>query len=159
MAVLSSGCKESFQQAAYVTRELLAFRAICQYSFVLPEFTHAIAVSESLQSSEPCRCRCCSCVGGGARLHAEFYSGSEQLKDVSSPENELFRDQLESVINGAIAELPEDLRTAVTLREYDGLSYEEIAQIMECPVGTVRSRIFRGREAIDARVLAIIDGV
>ena len=69
---------------------------------------------------------------------AEFYSGSEQLKDVSSPENELFRDQLESVINGAIAELPEDLRTAVTLREYDGLSYEEIAQIMECPVGTVR---------------------
>jgi RNA polymerase sigma-70 factor (ECF subfamily) len=90
---------------------------------------------------------------------AEFYSGSEQLKDVSSPENELFRDQLESVINGAIAELPEDLRTAVTLREYDGLSYEEIAQIMECPVGTVRSRIFRGREAIDARVLAIIDGV
>ena len=90
---------------------------------------------------------------------AEFYSGSEQLKDVSSPENELFRDQLESVINGAIAELPEDLRTAVTLREYDGLSYEEIAQIMECPVGTVRSRIFRDREAIDARVLAIIDGV
>ncbi|MDO7636615.1 MAG: RNA polymerase sigma factor RpoE [Porticoccaceae bacterium] len=90
---------------------------------------------------------------------AEFYSGSAQLKDVSSPENELFRDQLESVINGAIAELPEDLRTAVTLREYDGLSYEEIAQIMECPVGTVRSRIFRGREAIDARVLAIIDGV
>ena len=90
---------------------------------------------------------------------AEFYSGSEQLKDVSSPENELFRDQLESVINGAIAELPEDLRTAVTLREYDGLSYEEIAQIMECPVGTVSSRIFRGREAIDARVLAIIDGV
>ena len=90
---------------------------------------------------------------------AEFYSGSEQLKDVSSPENELFRDQLESVINGAIAELPEDLRTAVTLREYDGLSYEEIAQIMECPVGTVRSRIFRGREAIDARVLAIIDCV
>ena len=90
---------------------------------------------------------------------AEFYSGSEQLKDVSSPENELFRDQLESVINGAIAELPEDLRTAVTLREYDGLSYEEIAHIMECPVGTVRSRIFRGREAIDARVLAIIDGV
>ena len=90
---------------------------------------------------------------------AEFYSGSEQLKDVSSPENELFRDQLESVINGAIAELPEDLRTAVTLREYDGLSYEEIAQIMECPVGTVRSRMFRGREAIDARVLAIIDGV
>tara|TARA_B110000503_G_scaffold127718_1_gene197777 strand:- start:12542 stop:13132 length:591 start_codon:yes stop_codon:yes gene_type:complete len=90
---------------------------------------------------------------------AEFYSGSEQLKDVSSPENELFRDQLESAINGAIAELPEDLRTAVTLREYDGLSYEEIAQIMECPVGTVRSRIFRGREAIDARVLAIIDGV
>jgi len=83
---------------------------------------------------------------------AEYYSGSEYLKDLGTPENQLFRDELESVIVKSIAELPEDLRTAVTLREYEGLSYEEIAEIMECPVGTVRSRIFRARESIDAVV-------
>lgn len=89
---------------------------------------------------------------------AEYYSGSEQLKDLGTPENQLFRDQLEEVINKAINELPEDLRTAVTLREYEGLSYEDIASVMNCPVGTIRSRIFRGREAIDVRVLELIEG-
>ena len=90
---------------------------------------------------------------------AEFYSGSEQLKDHGSPENQLFRDELEKVINRAIVELPEDLRTAVTLREYEGLSYEDIASVMNCPVGTIRSRIFRGRESIDVRVLELIEGM
>jgi RNA polymerase sigma-70 factor (ECF subfamily) len=89
---------------------------------------------------------------------AEYYSGSDQLKDHSSPENQLFRDQLEVAINQAIIELPEDLRTAVTLREYEGLSYEDIAAVMDCPVGTIRSRIFRGREAIDARVIELVEG-
>jgi RNA polymerase sigma-70 factor (ECF subfamily) len=89
---------------------------------------------------------------------AEYYSGSEQLKDFGTPENQLFRDQLEEVINRAIVELPEDLRTAVTLREYEGLSYEDIASVMNCPVGTIRSRIFRGRESIDVRVLELIEG-
>ena len=89
---------------------------------------------------------------------AEYYSGSEQLKDFATPENQLFRDQLEEVINQAIIELPEDLRTAVTLREYEGLSYEDIAAVMNCPVGTIRSRIFRGRESIDVRVLELIEG-
>jgi len=89
---------------------------------------------------------------------AEYYSGSEQLKDFGTPENQLFRDQLEEVINQAIIELPEDLRTAVTLREYEGLSYEDIASVMNCPVGTIRSRIFRGRESIDVRVLELIEG-
>ena len=88
---------------------------------------------------------------------AEYYSGSEYLKDLVTPENQLFRDELESVIVKSIAELPEDLRTAVTLREYEGLSYEEIAEIMECPVGTVRSRIFRARESIDAVVGKLIN--
>jgi len=88
---------------------------------------------------------------------AEYYSGSEYLKDLGTPENQLFRDELESVIVKSIAELPEDLRTAVTLREYEGLSYEEIAEIMECPVGTVRSRIFRARETIDAVVGKLIN--
>ena len=89
---------------------------------------------------------------------AEYYSGSDRLKDVGTPENQLFRDELEAVINTAIEELPEDLRTAVTLREYEGLSYEDIAAVMNCPVGTVRSRIFRGRESIDSRVLQLMDG-
>ena len=88
---------------------------------------------------------------------AEYYSGSEYLKDLGTPENQLFRDELESVIVNSIAELPEDLRTAVTLREYEGLSYEEIAELMECPVDTVRPRIFRARESIDAVVGKLIN--
>ena len=88
---------------------------------------------------------------------AEYYSGSDYLKDLGSPENNLFRDELEAVIVKAIADLPEDLRTALTLREYEGLSYEGISEIMDCPVGTIRSRIFRAREAIDAHVLKLVN--
>jgi len=87
---------------------------------------------------------------------AEFYSGGEQLKDMGSPENQIMRDQLEEVVYKAIKGLPEDLRTAVTLREMEGLSYEEIAEVMGCPVGTVRSRIFRAREAIDKQMAPLI---
>ena len=88
---------------------------------------------------------------------AEYYSGSDYLKDLGSPENNLFRDELEAVIVKAIADLPEDLRTSLTLREYEGLSYEGISEIMDCPVGTIRSRIFRAREAIDAHVLKLVN--
>ncbi|WP_299978393.1 RNA polymerase sigma factor RpoE [uncultured Pseudoteredinibacter sp.] len=87
---------------------------------------------------------------------AEFYGGSEYLKDVDSPENNLFRDELQEVVDRAITELPEDLRTAVTLREMEGLSYEEIASVMACPVGTVRSRIFRAREAIEKAIAPLL---
>ncbi|WP_297186888.1 RNA polymerase sigma factor RpoE [uncultured Porticoccus sp.] len=83
---------------------------------------------------------------------AAFYEGSEKLRDIDSPENLLYRDELEAVVDLAIKNLPEDLRTAVTLREFEGLSYEEIAEVMGCPVGTVRSRIFRAREAIDEKI-------
>lgn len=83
---------------------------------------------------------------------ADYYEGSDRLKDIDSPENLLYRDELEAVVDHAIGDLPEDLRTAVTLREFEGLSYEEIAEVMDCPVGTVRSRIFRAREAIDEKV-------
>jgi len=83
---------------------------------------------------------------------ADCYEGSDRLKDIDSPENLLYRDELEAVVDHAIRDLPEDLRTAVTLREFEGLSYEEIAEVMDCPVGTVRSRIFRAREAIDEKV-------
>ena len=90
---------------------------------------------------------------------AEYYTGSDRLKDVDTPENIVYRDELEAVVNEAIKNLPEDLRSAVTLREFEGLSYEDIAAIMECPVGTVRSRIFRAREAIDQQVKALGGGL
>lgn len=89
---------------------------------------------------------------------AEYYESRQGLKDISSPESLLSRDELERTIYQALSELPEDLRVALTLREFDGLSYEEIAEVMECPVGTVRSRIFRAREAIDARVAPLLEG-
>ncbi|GAA5523865.1 RNA polymerase sigma-H factor [Microbulbifer aestuariivivens] len=89
---------------------------------------------------------------------AEFYSGADLLRDNETPENQLFRDQLETAVFDAIRALPEDLRSAVTLREMEGLSYEEIAEVMDCPVGTVRSRIFRAREAIDRTVQAVLAG-
>jgi len=87
---------------------------------------------------------------------AEFLDGADHLRESENPENALARDQLEQAIDEAIRGLPEDLRSAVTLREFDGLSYEQIAAIMECPVGTVRSRIFRAREAIDKRIKPLL---
>jgi len=89
---------------------------------------------------------------------AEYFEVQSPLKDIESPENSLYGQELKRVVETAIKHLPEDLRTAVTLREFDGLSYEDIAEVMECPVGTVRSRIFRAREAIDKRVRAQISG-
>lgn len=71
----------------------------------------------------------------------------------------MYRDELEAVVDDAIKGLPEDLRTAVTLREFEGLSYEEIADVMGCPVGTVRSRIFRARESIDQQVQNLAEGL
>ena len=83
---------------------------------------------------------------------AEYFDGNDALRESESPDAALARDQLSSEIDLAIAELPDDLRSAVTLREFDGLTYEQIAEIMDCPVGTVRSRIFRARESIDKRI-------
>lgn len=83
---------------------------------------------------------------------AEVFSSADALRDVSSPERNLAKERLEEEIFSAIKSLPEELKMAVTLRELDGLSYEEIASVMECPVGTVRSRIFRAREAIEKQI-------
>ena len=88
---------------------------------------------------------------------AEYYEGGGALRDIASPESALFGAELKQVVERAISALPDDLRTAVTLREFDGLSYEDIADIMDCPVGTVRSRIFRAREAIDKQVREQMD--
>ena len=82
----------------------------------------------------------------------------ESLSDMVNPENSLATDQLEAVVYKAIDDLAEDLKVAVTLREFEGLSYEEIAEVMDCPVGTVRSRIFRAREAIEKKIAGIEKG-
>lgn len=89
---------------------------------------------------------------------AEYQDNGGSLRDIETPENVLFGAELKAVVESAISALPEDLRTAITLREFDGLSYEDIADIMHCPVGTVRSRIFRAREAIDAMVSKQLNG-
>ena len=86
----------------------------------------------------------------------QFESGM-RLRDNDTPERELMRQQLEQTVMRAVEGLPEELRQAITLREVDGLSYEEIAQRMDCPIGTVRSRIFRAREAIDVELQPLMD--
>jgi len=88
---------------------------------------------------------------------AENYGESDLLRDVDTPERLLMTKQIGETVNAAMAELPDELRTAISLREVDGLSYEEIAQVMECPIGTVRSRIFRAREAIAVKLRPLLD--
>ena len=85
------------------------------------------------------------------------YELQARLKDGETPEHLVLTEEIRETVNAAMAELPEDLRTAIVLREIDGLSYEEIATAMDCPVGTVRSRIFRAREAIDRKLRPIFD--
>ena len=88
---------------------------------------------------------------------ADFRDDADMLRDAEDPESALARDQLQATIHEALSQLPDDLRSALTLREFDGLSYEQIAEILECPVGTVRSRIFRAREFVDQRIRPLLD--
>lgn len=83
---------------------------------------------------------------------AEGFEDAELLRDIATPDAELQTKQIAAAVNKAVEALPEELRTAITLREIEGLSYEEIAQMMDCPIGTVRSRIFRAREAIAEKI-------
>jgi RNA polymerase sigma-70 factor (ECF subfamily) len=87
---------------------------------------------------------------------AEDYEDADQLRDLNTPENELMSRQVAETVNQSLAGLPEELRTAITLREIEGLSYEDIANIMNCPIGTVRSRIFRAREAIAMKLRPLL---
>ncbi len=87
---------------------------------------------------------------------AEGFEDAEQLRDTATPENELLGREIAVTVNRAMDALPDDLRTAITLREIDGLSYEEIASVMNCPIGTVRSRIFRARESIAAELRPLL---
>ncbi|MDH5189833.1 MAG: RNA polymerase sigma factor RpoE [Gammaproteobacteria bacterium] len=85
-------------------------------------------------------------------MDAEQYEDSMNIRENATPERLLLKDEIEKVVFSAMDDLPDDLRTAITLRELEGLSYEEIAEAMECPVGTVRSRIFRARDAINSKI-------
>ncbi len=87
----------------------------------------------------------------------ETLDTAAQLPDLNTPETEMMNRQIVSTVNEAVEALPEELRTAITLREMEGLSYEDIAAVMNCPIGTVRSRIFRAREAIATRLKPLID--
>jgi RNA polymerase sigma-70 factor (ECF subfamily) len=87
----------------------------------------------------------------------ESFERQAKLKESDTPEGVLLTEEIRQVVEKAMEQLPEDLRTAIVLRELDGLSYEEIAEAMDCPVGTVRSRIFRAREAIDKKLKPLLD--
>jgi RNA polymerase sigma-70 factor (ECF subfamily) len=88
---------------------------------------------------------------------AEGYESGEQLRDINTPESLLLSKEIATTVNGAIESLPEELRSAIQLRELEGMSYEEIAKLMDCPIGTVRSRIFRAREAIAEKLKPLLD--
>jgi len=89
---------------------------------------------------------------------AEGQEGGELLRDINTPESLLLTKEIGNTVNAAIESLPEELRSAIQLRELEGMSYEEIAKLMDCPIGTVRSRIFRAREAIAERLKPLLDG-
>jgi RNA polymerase sigma-70 factor (ECF subfamily) len=89
---------------------------------------------------------------------AEGQEGGELLRDINTPESLLLTKEIGDTVNAAIESLPEELRSAIQLRELEGMSYEEIAKLMDCPIGTVRSRIFRAREAIAERLKPLLDG-
>ena len=90
-------------------------------------------------------------------VDAVQYDGGSRLRDTDTPEHELLRQEIERTVAATVESLPEELRMAITLREVDGLSYEEIAETMDCPIGTVRSRIFRARDAIDQKLRPLLD--
>lgn len=88
---------------------------------------------------------------------AEQMDLGTRMRDQATPERELLTEEIARTVQGALDELPEELRTAIVLREFEGMSYEEIANAMSCPIGTVRSRIFRAREAIDKRLRPLLE--
>ena len=88
---------------------------------------------------------------------AEGFDEGEQLRDINTPESVLLTDEIARTVNATIEKLPDELRTAIQLREFEGMSYEDIAKVMDCPIGTVRSRIFRAREEIAEQLRPLLD--
>ena len=94
---------------------------------------------------------------GTDAAEAEQFATATVLHDIADPQREMMTDQIAEVVKLTINTLPDELKTAITLRELQGMSYEEIAEVMECPIGTVRSRIFRARDAIDQKLRPLVD--
>ena len=88
---------------------------------------------------------------------AEGFDAGEQLRDINTPESVLLSKEIAQTVNATIEKLPEELRTAIQMREIEGMSYEDIAKAMDCPIGTVRSRIFRAREAVSEQLRPLLD--
>ena len=88
---------------------------------------------------------------------AEQYDGGSKLREYATPENELMTEEIQATVQKSIEALPDELRIAITLRELEGLSYEEISEAMDCPIGTVRSRIFRARESIETELAPLLN--
>lgn len=143
---------EDVAQEAFIK----AYRAINSFRGESAFYTwlYRIAVNTAKNALEARKRR----PGSDVDIHeVEEFGFSEHMKTEENPESLLASQDLQQVIDEVLAALPEDLRRALLLREYDGLAYEEIAQMMDCPIGTVRSRIFRAREAIDVAVRPLME--
>ena len=155
---LVGGYVSDFQEVQDVTQEafIKAYRALERFRGDSSFYTWLYRIAVNTAKNH--------LVSKGRRLpetdidihDVDFLESSNVLRVVDTPERKLYCDEIEQVIHEVIQRLPDELRTAVMLREFDGLSYEEIADVMECPVGTVRSRIFRAREAIDREIRPLL---
>ena len=136
-----------------------AYRAIGQFRGDSAFYTwlYRIAVNSAKKSLADAKRDLSFVSNESENEEGETFTVSEQLSDGNTPETELAGRQIVSAVNAAVAELPEELRMAITLREVEGLSYDEIAELMNCPIGTVRSRIFRAREAIAERLKPVVE--
>ncbi|MBO9479869.1 MULTISPECIES: RNA polymerase sigma factor RpoE [Gammaproteobacteria] len=155
---LVGGYVSDFQEVQDVTQEafIKAYRALDKFRGDSSFYTWLYRIAVNTAKNH--------LVSKGRRLpesdidvhDADFLETATTLRVVDTPERNLYCNEIEQVIHDVIQRLPDELRTAVMLREFDGLSYEEIADVMDCPVGTVRSRIFRAREAIDREIRPLL---
>lgn len=155
---LVGGYVSDFQEVQDVTQEafIKAYRALAKFRGDSSFYTWLYRIAVNTAKNH--------LVSKGRRLpesdidvhDADFLETATTLRVVDTPERNLYCDEIEQVIHDVIQRLPDELRTAVMLREFDGLSYEEIADVMDCPLGTVRSRIFRAREAIDREIRPLL---
>jgi RNA polymerase sigma-70 factor (ECF subfamily) len=144
---------EDIAQEAFIK----AYRALPQFRGAFYTWMYRIAINTA-KNSLASRDRSPIAYDLDLNDPEESHSVQTKLQDPDTPEGMALTEEIRQIVNSAIEGLPEELKTAIVLRELDGLSYEEIAAAMECPVGTVRSRIFRAREAIDKRLREVFEG-
>lgn len=149
--------QEDVAQEAFIK----AYRALPQFrgesAFYTWLYRIAVNTAKNYLASQGRRPRTVGAFSGDEE--GESFDVSDVVEDINTPEAVLHSRQVADTVNAAIEALPEDLRTAITLREIEGLSYEEISQAMDCPIGTVRSRIFRAREAISEKLRPLLGTV